>query len=95
MFKCDRTKLVLVQIRSSVTKAGKASFVDDVLGWAASAGLAKVVVLSSLAADERVDCQMAAAGEDVRVVVNNCQLKEAMENGLGIKELERKNTFPR
>ena len=77
VFKCDKTKLVLVQVRSSVSKAGKASFVDDLLGWAAASGLDKVVVLSSLAADERVDCQMAAA---FRFLANHkCQaIKEAL-----------------
>ena len=95
VFKCDKTKLVLVQVRSSVSKAGKASFVDDLLGWAVTSGLDKVVVLSSLAADERVDCQMAAA---FRFLANHkCQaIKEALlQTGMDLKELERKNTFPR
>jgi len=94
VFKCDKTKLVLVQVRSSVSKAGKASFVDDLLGWAVTSGLDKVVVLSSLAADERVDCQMAAA---FRFLTNHkCQaIKEALlQTGMDLKELERKNTFP-
>ena len=46
MFKSEESKLLIIQIRSSVTKTGKAPFVDDVLEWATQAHLDKIIVLS-------------------------------------------------
>jgi len=98
VFACDGPKLLVVQIRSSVSRSGKASFVDDLLGWAGNdLDLEKVVVLSSFAADERVDSQIASGQDQIRFMANaqaESIVKDKLENGLGWRELEKKRTFP-
>jgi len=92
VFKSEESKLLIIQIRSSVTKTGKASFVDDVLEWATQAHLDKIIVLSSMSAEERVDSQMSA---ETRFLVNNSDtIRNHMMTTLGLIELEKKDKFP-
>jgi len=96
VFACDGPKLLVVQIRSSVARSGKASFVDDLLGWAANdLDLEKVVVLSSFASEERTDSQIGQS-DAVRFLANGNARSQIlnMETGLGWRELEKKTTFP-
>ena len=87
VFKCESSKLLLVQIRSSVSKVKKEEFVADLLKWASELGVVQVIALASFAADERIDSQI--VGVPLRFLTNDEDKKDELK-ALKWRELERK-----
>jgi len=91
VFKCEESKLLFLQLRSSVIKTKKEQFIDDLLQWATELKISQLIVLASFAADERTDSQI--VGIPIRYLSNVLAKKEELKV-LKCQELEQKNTFP-
>ncbi|KAJ1562534.1 hypothetical protein HK405_010973 [Cladochytrium tenue] len=60
--------VAVVQFRSEVQKGAGAAFAAELADWASTAGLVRVVVLAGADASRRVDAQLAANPDAVRVL---------------------------
>ena len=58
VYKSEKDKLVIFQLRSGVAKRKEKDFISDLIAWCKESGIANVVHLSSVSADERVDNQI-------------------------------------
>merc|ERR1711981_464234 len=61
-----------MQIRSAIAPNKNNEFLDDLIVWCKEAGIAKVVLLASTSADERVDSQI--MGSKLRYLTNEDSL---------------------
>ncbi len=71
----SEAKVVVAQIRSGLVKGKRDEFLDDVLAWAKSVGIAKIILLTSSEADERLDCQI-QVGNNFRFICSSTEKSE-------------------
>lgn len=90
--KCSKSNVILMQIRSAIVRGKSNEFLDDLLSWCMNVGIAKVILLSSSSADERVDSQIRSS--PLRYLENGKNgIRTELQN-LNWIEMERKHNFP-
>ena len=80
-------KEVILQLRSGLVSSQRDLFLNDLVKWIVEAKFAKVVVLSSSEADERLDCQI--RGSQFRFVASSQGLQNDLKS-LGLTQLEKR-----
>jgi len=87
------SRLLLLQLRSGLVPGGSRQFLSDLLHWCKTAGVARVVNLSSCHAHERTDCQMTGDSQ-LRYLVTGAGEEEEMGLPQTWRKMEQRERFP-